>query len=275
MRLFSIGVVVITLSLLSINWPFGNAKKPDALLGIAPGAAIAEVRQKLGDPLMVRDMPDGSQVTWNRSPVEDAFIMLGSRDGVVTSIRVIAAHAGLVDGITDPFGVALGGSELGVRTLRGKPASIVAVGEDQVREYPGGEQLRWRYTIRQEEVHAIELTTLTELSAGAAMPHVPGGAPTLPPAKLAAARDGSSLGKAFVLHAGDEEEGRRFERFFVLTLPGCEETWSVEQQDLVASQHHHYDKLLLSCGDTGVSREAYFDITTFYGKVTPPTEEPI
>jgi|GEM_PF-3198189 len=258
-----------------VGFPLGKpSPKPDNLLGISPGSPISEVRTRIGDPLMVRLMPDGSQVTWNRSPSDDAYIMLGQRNGYVTYVRVVNARVGPVSGVTDPFDVILGGNQLGLRTLRGKPQSTVNAGGDQVRQYPGPNQLSWQYTIRDGEVHSIMLTTASESSPAQAMPKTPGGAPTLPTVRTTDPRDGSSMAAAFLVNARDEDEGARFEQFFVKTLPGCGQTWSIDQHARATDHKRHYDRMELACGESGNTRLVFFDITGFFGKVVLPTEVP-
>jgi hypothetical protein len=268
-------LALVVMTAVFAGFPLGKASpKSDVLLGIAPGDSVSDVRHKLGDPLLVRVSPDGSQVSWNRSPAQDAYLVLGERAGVVTSVRVVSATVGIVNGVTDPFGVPLGGDQLGLRTLRGKPQTVTSVGGDQVRGYPGTGALQWRYAIRGDEVHAITLTTASDLAAANPMPKTVGSAPTLPPSKLTDWRDGSALGKALVLGANDEDEGTRFEQFFIKTLPGCGQSWSIDQRARVSDHRHHYDKMELACGDTGNTRLVYFDITAFFGKVVLPTDVP-
>jgi len=258
-----------------VGFPLGKASpKPDSLLGLAPGNKLADVRRKLGDPLLVRSLPDGSHVSWNRAPAQDAYIMLGERDGLISYVRLISASVGPVEGVSDPFDVPLGGNQLGLRTLRGKPQSVTNVGSDQIRAYPGDDGQRWLYTIRADEVHAIMLTTADQLAAENPMPNTPGGAPTLPPSKMIDARDGTTSDRAFILHASDEDEGTRFEQFFVKTLPGCGQIWSIDQHARVLERKRHFEKMELACGETGTTRLVFFDITSFIGKVVPPTEIP-
>ncbi len=55
--------------------------------GIAPGDQLAHIHARLGPPLLVRTLPDGSIIDWYPTADKNGYMIVAARDGVITYVR--------------------------------------------------------------------------------------------------------------------------------------------------------------------------------------------
>jgi len=222
--------------------------------GIAPGTPAAGLRSKLGTPLLVRIQPDGSLLDWYPGPTTNAYMIVREHQQVVQYVQAFPIDiSGPLDGLKDPYGVQPGFDYGQIKALRGEakearqvaPAIAVAVYEDQ-------QGFVWLYELTAAGVHAITLYDT----------HAPS---SPPPEPVPDPHDGSSLGRAYVLHAHDEQEGVRFEQYYATHRGGCS-AWTVANQTLLSIGARKIDQLDLECIDTKDHASMFFDVTSFMGK---------
>lgn len=76
------------------------------------------------------------------------------------------------------------------------------------------------------------------------------------------ARDGSSLDKAIVVYAGNEQSGNADEYMWLgWNFPG----FTRRRQELIHRNGRYYDLVEFDTA-SGQAKKVYFDITSFYGK---------
>lgn len=224
----------------------------NALQGVTLGENVSDVTAAIGPPILLRQMPDGSYASWNRTKSQDAFMLIGERADRVTLIRLVAARPGKVENSSDPFGISLGDTADQVAATRGKPSHVYQTPEPAVGyATPGG---TWVYLLRDGSVHAVMLASNEQPSASSGPPiHDP--------------HDGSSTAAAYILNAKNEDEGVHFEYFYTATLGGCGGGWKVTRQSLISQKDRNYDALDLVCPDSNKEMTVYFDISSFFGKL--------
>jgi len=241
-------LILLIAGLLAVATPPPGA---DSWQGVWVGESASEVVAGNGEPLLRRQLPDGEILTWNRLSNPDAYMIIIESSGSVRTIRVLATKAdGSKADLTDPSGVKIGDSTDQLRTKRGPPKETYSQQDGSiVYEYDGSSDDVWGYDFYDNGLHAIMLTSAHEPPVGSATGPDP--------------RDGSTIGKAFVIDALSEVEGIRFERYYASEYSGCGQI--VEQ---ATSSHSglQYDRLDLKCAD-GSTRSLFFDITSFFGKL--------
>ncbi|MBV8172448.1 MAG: hypothetical protein JO219_11020 [Candidatus Eremiobacteraeota bacterium] len=223
--------------------------------GITPGSSTQTVRAKFGEPLLVRVLPDGSLLDWYPGPTDNAYVIIGERDKIVQYVRAFPlAPDGSLDGLTDPYGVKPGLDYAQIKSLRGEAqqAHQVAPGTAVIL-YPEDQGFVWLYELTADGVHAISLYDDKAPRGNLNSPQV------------ADAHDGTSIGRAYVLHAKNEQEGTRFERYYATHRAGCA-TWQVANQTVLSLGARKIDQLDLQCAETKDETSMFFDVTSFIGK---------
>ena len=223
--------------------------------GITPGSATQTVRAKYGEPLLVRILPDGSLLDWYPGPTDNAYIIVGERDKIVQYVRAFPlAPGGSLDGLTDPYGVKPGFDYAQIKSLRGEANQARQVGPGTaVVLYTDSQGFVWLYEITSDGVHAISLYD----------DKAPRGSENSP--QVEDPHDGTSTGRAYVLHAKNEQEGNRFERYYATHRAGCA-TWQVENQTVLSLGSRKIDQIDLQCAETKDETSMFFDVTSFIGK---------
>jgi len=222
--------------------------------GITPGSPAATLHNKLGTPLLVRIQADGSLLDWYPGPTTNAYMIVREHQNIVQYVQAFPIDiGGVLDGLKDPYGVEPGFDYGQIKALRGEanearqvaPAIVVAVYQDQ-------QGFVWLYELTAAGVHAI---TLYDTHA-----------PSAPPAQpVPDPHDGSSIGRAYVLHAHNEQEGARFEEYYATHRGGCS-AWTVADQTQLSIGARKIDQLDLECVDTKDHASMFFDVTAFAGK---------
>ena len=77
--------------------------------------------------------------------------------------------------------------------------------------------------------------------------------------------DGVSMGRAYIVHARNEQEGLRFERYYATHRGGCS-VWTVANQTLLSMGARKVDQLDLQCEDNKDQTSMFCDVTSFMGK---------
>jgi hypothetical protein len=230
-------------------------KDVDSLMGVWPNEAISDVVSQNGEPLLVRTLPDGQLLSWNRLPNPDAYMIILQRAGVVQSIRVFPTRQdGSKEGLTDSFGVTIGDSLAQLKAKRGNPARAYPLqGDVTSYRYALSRGGVWIYEFEGDALHAIQLISAQPSPAGPATGPDP--------------RNGTSVDKAFILNARDEDEGVRFERFYASIEGGCATNWQLGKQTTFSQSGRQYDLLDMTCSSDNSAMTLYFDITSFFGKL--------
>lgn len=180
---------------------------------------------------------------------------MGSRNGVVTYVRAFPIDvSGSLAGLTDPWGVSPGNGLEELRAHRGTPQQGRRLSEvAAVLAYDDGGGFVSLYEFDNGQIHAISLFD----SRTPATP--PGGAVQEDP------HDGASIGRAYVIHARNEQQGTAFERYYATHRGGCPE-WSVSNQTVLSLGSRKIDQLDLECVVNKAQTSLFFDVTSFYGK---------
>jgi hypothetical protein len=223
--------------------------------GITPGGSAPAVHAKLGVPLLARVLPDGSIINWYPGPTTNAYMIVGERDKIVQYVRAFPISLeGALDGLKDPYGVSPGLDYTAIKALRGEakearqvaPATVVVV-------YQDSQGFVWLYELTAAGVHAISLYDANAPKANPAAP------PVSDP------HDGASMGRAYLVHARNEQEGLRFERYYATHRGGCS-VWTVANQTVLSVGARKIDQLDLQCEDNKDQTSMFFDVTSFMGK---------
>jgi hypothetical protein len=94
-----------------------------ALLGIGLGSPVADVRSKLGDPLLVeRTSAISRTADYLRADDPSAVLRVTERDGVVFAVEIERERPEPTIGLADPYGITLGMQRAAVKAKRGAPA---------------------------------------------------------------------------------------------------------------------------------------------------------
>ncbi|MBV8081985.1 MAG: hypothetical protein JOY86_03285 [Candidatus Eremiobacteraeota bacterium] len=223
--------------------------------GITPGASSQTLRTRFGEPLLVRILPSGSLLDWFPGPTTNAYVIVGERDKIIQYVRAFPVTLdGPLDGLKDPYGVEPGFDYAQIKTLRGEAAGAREVGQGvAVVSYPDDAGFLWLYELTSEGVHAISLYDN----------NAPRGDPNN--ATVEDPHDGTSMGRAYQLHAKTQQEGSRFEQYYATHRNGCA-TWKVANQTVLSIGSRKIDQLDLECEETKDETSMFFDVTSFYGK---------
>lgn len=95
-----------------------------SLLGIALGTPIGQLRDRLGDPLLVRPYAGASVASYLRSDDPSAVLTVAEKDGVVFWVEIARERPSAVRGASDGYGIALGDSTETIAAKRGKPPVV-------------------------------------------------------------------------------------------------------------------------------------------------------
>lgn len=169
---------------------------------------------------------------------------------------------GKIPTIADPFGVATGTTEADIIAKRcAKMETLEAYGRHHLT-YTEPSGTTWRYTFFQKddrlrEIH-VKLSDAQVAALSAADPPV--------------AHGGTSFDDAILDLAADEPSGAQNEEDFLLNFScpadnGRRGMWREDAQRLVEHNGKQYDVLSLHCNMTGATRDLYFDVTSFFGKM--------
>jgi hypothetical protein len=220
--------------------------------GISPGKPVAPVHAKLGTPLLTRALPDGSVIDWYPSG-PNAYMIVGTRGDLVSYVRAFPIDdSGSLTGLTDPWGVSPGDNLDRLRARRGLPQQGQRLSEvAAVLAYDDEDGYLSLYEFDNGFIHAISLFD-------ARTPVPTGSAPEDP-------HDGASIGRAYVIHARNEQQGVAFERYYAVHRGGCRQ-WSVSNQTLLSLGSRKIDQLDLECLDNKAQISLFFDVTSFFGK---------
>lgn len=223
--------------------------------GVTPGSSTDSLHSKFGQPLLTRLLPDGSLLDWYPGPTNNAYVIVGERDKIIQYVRAFPVDvAGSLDGLKDPYGVQPGLDYTQIKALRGEASGARKVGDGvAVVLYPDDTGFLWLYEITADGVHAISLYD----------DKAPRGDPNGP--RVEDPHDGTSMGRAYQLHAKNEQEGARFERYYATHRNGCT-TWQVANQTVLSIGSRKIDQLDLQCQETKDETSMFFDVTSFYGK---------
>ncbi|HXM19483.1 MAG TPA: hypothetical protein VN934_11835 [Candidatus Tumulicola sp.] len=240
----------LTLAFLIAATPPPNT---DSWQGVWPEEAFSDVVAASGQPLLTRQLPDGSVLTWNRAPNRDAYMIISTRSGIVQDISAVANRAGgSRAGLTDPSGVSIGNTVGQLKAKRGEPSVPAAAGGSAEYIYKGARGT-WIYEFSKGVIVYIRLLDNKPPPAGPATgkddPH-----------------DGSNIQKAYIINARSEDEGVHFERYYANTIPPCAGDWNIGDQALFSSGGKQYDRLDMTCALDKSKRSLLFDITSFFGK---------
>lgn len=229
----------------------------DAWQGITPGGPLARVRAARGTSLLTRGLPDGSTIDWYPGASDNAYVIVASRNNVVTYVRAFPVEpTGSLRGLTDPYGVTPGDDVDALRSRRGNPAEGRKLSDvAALLLYPGVKDLAWLYEFHSGRIHAISLYD-KHAAAGAA-------GTTL---STRDSHDGTSIGRAYVIHARNEDIGVRFERYYATHRGGCG-TWLITNQTLLSTGGRKIDQIDLECEDDKGQTSLFFDVTSFFGKL--------
>jgi len=223
--------------------------------GITPGKPIARVRSVRGPSLLSRSLPEGSAIDWYPAPNDNAYVVVASRNDVVTYVRAFTVDpGGSLSGLTDPYGVTPGDTLEALRSRRGDPKETGKISDvAAVLVYPGVGALVWLYEFDNGVIHSI--TLYDPLAAKA---------PANSLATVADTHDGTSIGRAFMVHARNEETGVRFERYYATHRGGCS-AWQITNQTLLTTGGRKIDQIDLECADNKGQTSLFFDVTSFFG----------
>ena len=235
----------------------GSVPHANVWQNIAPGTPLDHVRKARGASLLTRLLPDGSAIDWYSGPSDNAYIIVASRNNVVMYVRAFPVDpAGSMSGLTDPYGITPGDDVNKLRARRGNPKEGRKLSDvAAVLLYPGVDDLAWLYEFDSGVVHAISL-----YDARAA--HAPASAP--PGAHDS--HDGTSIGRAYLIHAQNEETGVRFERYYATHRGGCS-AWQITNQTLLSTGGRKIDQIDIECVDNKGQTSLFFDVTSFFGKL--------
>jgi len=225
--------------------------------GIAPGKPLARVRSARGPSLLSRLLPDGLAIDWYPGPNDNAYVIVASRNEVVAYVRAFTVDsAGSTSGLTDPYGITPGDTMNTLRLRRGDPKETGKLSDvAAVLLYPGIGALEWLYEFDNGLIHSITL-----YDSVSARPRT-----SAPPA-VTDPHDGTSIGRAYTIHARDEETGVRFERYYATHRGGCS-TWQITNQTLLSTGGREIDQIDLECADNKGQTSLFFDVTSFLGKM--------
>jgi hypothetical protein len=93
------------------------------LLGVTLGSSPAELRAKLGDPLLVERTTDLSRTAdYLRADDPSAVLRVTEREGVIFAVEIERERPEPSAGIGDAYGVTLGMTRAAVESKRGKAA---------------------------------------------------------------------------------------------------------------------------------------------------------
>jgi hypothetical protein len=136
-----------------------------ALLGVTIGATAADLRAKLGDPLLVEDLTDISRVgDYLRADDASAVLRVTEREGVVFAVEVARERTEGSLGAGDSYGILLGMPRATVLAKRGKPALTTA----NTLLYPEdpGEDASTIYRFDDDTLESIKLVGSGSTAAG-------------------------------------------------------------------------------------------------------------
>ena len=242
-----------------------SSPSPAAIAGAWMGVTLREpvdaVRTRLGPPLLLRVMRDGSYISWNRARNPNAYLLLCERDRMVTCIRAVSVRRDPgKPAISDPAGISLGDDATALFARRGQPGQKIATGGPPEYEYGSGSDNRWVYDVRDGVVNAIAVYAPIKL-------------PPEPATPVRDPHDGSSMNAAWIINARNEDEGVRFEHVYLGGI-GCSGGggWVFAGQALLSANGRQYDRIDVKCRTSDERRTFYFDITSFFGKLR---EEPL
>jgi hypothetical protein len=232
-------------------------------LGVSSGESLTTATTELGTPLL-RQTFDDFTLTWFRTKTTGAFVFVRSAAGVVTGIGARTSdRVPQNTGISDPYGVSLGGSFDQLKTTS-SPARLLSgqyTGPSYSILYYHVNNITWIINVDRTSKAIFSI----EVRSG-----IQGPAPSPSPqtaATIAPDAPGASVATAYVVNARNEQEGVSLEYAALSLVPGCGDRWLMMKQSTLVAGDRPYDKLDLECDvDHDIQRSVFFDIASFYGK---------
>ena len=215
-----------------------------SLLGIGLGSNPAELRARLGDPLLVERLSDISRTAdYLRADDTSAVLRVTERDGVIFAVEIERERPESARGSGDAYGVVLGMTRSEVEAKRGKPA--IETVNTLVYPEDASEDASMIYRFDGDTVEGIKL-----VGSGTAA----GGNPT---ATHLAETSGAGYNSAILDVSPTVAQSDRF-RDRYLTLHGCDTTGRSSTVD--RREGRRFSIVSATC--KGKSRTLYFDITS-------------
>lgn len=228
--------------------------------GVTLGEPVSALRPILGDPLRVVPSSDGTMRAgryWIAGSDATFVIVLESR-GVVEAFHAFVTEmtpGGFSNVPADPSGVRLGDTLESVKTVHpGFHSETTDDGAPQLDGRIGEFGPAVTYGFKDGSVRSFQWT----------LP-VAGGTPAQP---LLTVPAGDSPATAILDMQKNERSGVDWE-YMYLAFTSCDGKthWKTQQQSLINSGGHAYDRLHVICPTTKAERDFYFNIDAYFGKL--------
>lgn len=246
-----VSICVLALSLL-------GASLPTSWNGVALGFPVTGLRLNFGDPLRVLSFDDGTEnvARYWIPGANSTYFLVVERHGYIVAFDAFTDTAPdkRLDNVPpDPSGVRLGDS-LAQAKQKHPDFQEGATRDGLLLVGKASPTVGIAYTFANNRVRSMHWSTT--LKPG--LPDEP--RLTLPSADTAA--------NAILVVQQNERDGVDWEYRF-LTFHPCAQgsQWRVQSQSLQHSNGRAYDVLEVACPATKASREFYFDVTSYFGKM--------
>jgi hypothetical protein len=227
--------------------------------GITLGEPVSSLRPALGDPLRIVASPDGSlhAARYWIAGSNATFVIVLEKRGVVEAFHafVTEMEPEFANVPPDPSGVRLGDTLQSVKTVHpGFRMETTDDGATQLVGRVGDTGVDATYEFKDGRVRSFQWTQ-----------PVADEAPAHPSLTMPA---GDSPGTAILDMQKDERSGVEWEYMYLAFTP-CDgdARWKTQQQSLVNSGGHAFDRLHVICPATKAERDFYFNIDAYFGKL--------
>jgi hypothetical protein len=232
-------------------------------MGLAFGTPVVTYRQQLGDPLLVTlgaSVPERKARFW-LAAAPSAILLVTERHGAVVGIEVSASAplTGPLAGIeADPSGVRIG-STLDEVAAKHPAATHTAERDGTVRFADTAEAGRMNVSYEFRGGRLVADRWLTAPSVE--VPQLPGAISYAEPA-------GDSEHSAILDAQSNERDGIAWE-YIYLAVHRCggAAEWRKTSQSTRRIGDRVFDVVSVSCPSSGATRDFYFDVTPFSGKM--------
>lgn len=241
-----------------VSGPVFGEGAASAWIDVRLGDSLADVQQRLGDPLRRVKLDDGG--TALRYLIHDmtALAFVYERGNRVVAIRIRADDSATKAAapIVDAAGGAVGDAWEALERRRGKPTNTGHIEGADIAVYVASDGSRTRYEIVGGKVNAILLSASPDDVARFVRN----------PGTGIVEHDGDSAAHAIVVLQRSEKLGVDWEYVYLAYHPCDESTrWKLAKQALIQGTPS-YDRLDVVCPGNGAKRSFFFDITSFFGK---------
>ncbi|HTU69029.1 MAG TPA: hypothetical protein VMF11_01810 [Candidatus Baltobacteraceae bacterium] len=230
-------------------------------LGITLGETQANVYARFGEAGFVAQLADGDNFIAYALDEGRAAFYVGFHRGYVVSMQlarpVFARPSIPASALADPLGITLGMHLSEVVGKRGPGRQTIDARQRPTLTYSDPSGATWTYAFRNDLVDSIAFAAPKDAFDG------------LPRASAPATHGGTSFADALLDGATDEFSGAMDEEMYLLTLR-CNkngDAFREASQALANYEGHPYDVLHLVCPRGDETRDIYFAIGSFFGKM--------